>query len=64
MSSKWICQSKIRSVYDCDQTSNAVWVRNNATYQKQKAELEKVELRILHFLMGVTRIDKIKNKYI
>ena len=32
--------------------------------KRQEAELEVEELLILHFSMGVTRMDKIRNEYI
>ena len=35
-----------------------------ALTKKQEAELEVAELKMLRFLLGMTRIDKIKNEYI
>ena len=52
------------SIQNSDQASNAIWPETWATTKRQEKRIEVTEIRMLRWMCGVTRKDKIRNEHI
>ena len=57
-------ETEVKGLQKCDQTSSVVWSDTWATRRGQGARLEVNEMRMLRWMCGVTRRDKIRNEHI
>ena len=55
--------SERKDLHESIETSN-VWFEDGGLTKRQEAELEVAELKMLRFSLGLTRMDRIRNKHI
>ena len=55
-------QSQGESIQDCSKNSNVIWGWDLGSEERAKAKLDVVEMKMLRWMFGVTKLDRIRNK--